>query len=61
MLIYLKIIKYLKAKIENSSQTWDKYKIIRNRYKVQFENRKNNYINIKINNCMYSETNVETH
>ena len=46
-----KIINYLKAKIENSSQAWDKYKIIRNQYKVQIENSKNNYINAKIGNA----------
>ena len=54
-----KIIKYLKASIENFSQPWAEYEIIRNRYKVQIENSKNNHINTKTE-CKYSETNVET-
>ena len=46
-----KINKYLLAKVENTNQAWGEYKLIRNQYKVQNENNRNNYINNKINNA----------
>ena len=46
-----KIIKYLQAKVENTNQAWGEYKLIRNQFKVQIENNKNNYIKNRINNA----------
>ena len=43
-----KIIQYLQAKFETTNQAWEEYKLMRNQYKVQIENNKNNYIKSKI-------------
>ena len=46
-----KIMKYLQAEVENTNRAWGEYKLIRNQYKVQIENNKNNYIKNKIDNA----------
>lgn len=43
--------KYQIALIENSYEAWNNYKTCRNRYKVEVENQKDNYVNNKVSNA----------